>query len=149
MAEYDLSDADTDDLARAYKKALRDLEDQKEYVKMLAMELGHRSLDQPDKMLKTAYGKFQGSYRAPYRRWDKDDVTALATEVFIRARDGELHEPNAEGEVPGTPEWRVKDALMKMFSLKPRIGYVKSIGLDPDEYSETEGKGYWSVTVRE
>lgn len=146
MDENDLSDADTEDLAREYKKYLKDLEDLKAYGDMLARELGQRSLDQERRILRTNYGTFEGTYRSPYRKWDRD---AISQEIYNLAKRGELHEPDTEGELPGSIEWRVYDGLRKMFRLEPKIGAIKKVDLDPDEYSVVEGKGYWSVRVKE
>lgn len=138
-----LSDEDTDDIALAYKRSLKDLEELKAYVEMLKAELANRSLDQPRKILTTSYGTFKGRWAPGYRKWDRD---GLAKQVFELARKGELHKPDAFGELPGTVESRVMDAIQRVFLLEPRIGQIRAASLDPDEYSTVEGEGKWTVS---
>jgi hypothetical protein len=138
-----LSGADTDDLALQVRKTEHEIKELKEYLDLLKAELANRAIDQPLKILNTAYGSYKARWSPANRTWKREEI---AQEVFNLAKRGELHEPDKDGELPGTPEWRVFDSMKRMFLLQPRIGQVKAIDLDPDEFSTTEGQGKWVIS---
>lgn len=137
-------DLDGDDLARELQKTRKEKQELREYEEWLVERLAQLAIDQEGKILITAYGSFKARWASANRKWNRD---SLAQEVFILARRGELHEPDRDGELPGDADWRVFDAIKKVFRLEPRIGEVKAIDLDPDEFSEVDGQGHWSVQV--
>jgi len=142
-AVMELLDKDVNDIAQQLQVVLKDKEELREYEGLLREVLAQKALDQPSKILVTDYGTYKAQYRPAYKKWDRD---ALAHEVYRLAQSGKTH-VDPSGEVHGESDWRIYDAFKKAFRLEPRVGEIKKLGLDADEYSTSDGDGRWDVQV--
>lgn len=143
-----LEDKDIDEVARLLLEAENDKRRLSELVDDLKKDLANKLIDRPD--LKDGAGIYRVHDRgfkvrksSARETWDKD---SLARDVSRRAIEGTDYVDDM-GEIQGTPEYRVKDALVKAFNLTPRKTVIKKMEFDVDEYCTVEGGDGFTVQI--